>query len=236
MAAKSTKSKTTGKKTNTTAKKPSSNKKTTRKTTKRTTGKRKTAGRKSTGNGNSFLIDEILIWTTLAVSIILLISNFGIAGFLGDAISGFLWNVFGVAAYVIPFILYMGLLIYFLLFAEAFRENAVDEYRYNLIPFREIMRYIQYHKTIGTGRVLLNLLGNIIGFAPFGFFLPCISRRPIDLWAATLFSMEFSITVEVIQLFSRVGCCDVDDVILNTLGGMLGFLCYRVWRKYRHES
>ena len=98
MAAKSTKSKTTGKKTNTTAKKPSSNKKTTR--------KRKTAGRKSTGNGNSFLIDEILIWTTLAVSIILLISNFGIAGFLGDAISGFLWNVFGVAAYVIPFILF----------------------------------------------------------------------------------------------------------------------------------
>ena len=110
MAAKSTKSKTTGKKTNTTAKKPSSNKKTTRKTTrkttKKTTGKRKTAGRKSTGNGNSFLIDEILIWTTLAVSIILLISNFGIAGFLGDAISGFLWNVFGVAAYVIPFILF----------------------------------------------------------------------------------------------------------------------------------
>ena len=106
MAAKSTKSKTTGKKTNTTAKKPSSNKKTTRKTTKKTTGKRKTAGRKSTGNGNSFLIDEILIWTTLAVSIILLISNFGIAGFLGDAISEFLWNVFGVAAYVIPFILF----------------------------------------------------------------------------------------------------------------------------------
>ena len=106
MAAKSTKSKTTGKKTNTTAKKPSSNKKTTRKTTRKTTGKRKTAGRKSTGNGNSFLIDEILIWTTLAVSIILLISNFGIAGFLGDAISGFLWNVFGVAAYVIPFILF----------------------------------------------------------------------------------------------------------------------------------
>ena len=126
---------------------------------------------------------------------------------------GYFMNKTNKIRYVIPFILYMGLLIYFLLFAEAFRENAVDGYRYNLIPFREIMRYIQYHKTIGTGRVLLNLLGNIIGFAPFGFFLPCISRRPIDLWAATLFSMEFSITVEVIQLFSRVGCCDVDDVI-----------------------
>ena len=88
---------------------------------------------------------------------------------------GYFMNKTNKIRYVIPFILYMGLLIYFLLFAEAFRENAVDEYRYNLIPFREIMRYIQYHKTIGTGRVLLNLLGNIIGFAPFGFFLPCIS-------------------------------------------------------------
>ena len=106
MAAKSTKSKTTGKKTNSTAKKPSSNKKTTRKTTKKTTGKGRTASRKTSGGGNSFLMDEILIWTTLAVSIILLISNFGVAGFLGDAISGFLWNVFGVAAYVIPFILF----------------------------------------------------------------------------------------------------------------------------------
>ena len=86
---------------------------------------------------------------------------------------GYFMNKTNKIRYVIPFILYMGLLIYFLLFAEAFRENAVDEYRYNLIPFREIMRYIQYHKTIGTGRVLLNLLGNIIGFAPFGFFLPC---------------------------------------------------------------
>ena len=99
MAAKSTKSKTTGKKTNTTAKKPSSNKKTPRKTTKKTTGKRKTAGRKSTGNGNSFLIDEILIWTTLAVSIILLISNFGIAGFLGDAVSGVLGDIRGRGLY-----------------------------------------------------------------------------------------------------------------------------------------
>ena len=110
MAAKSTKSKTTGKKTNTTAKKPSSNKKTTRKTTrkttKKTTGKRKTAGRKSTGNGNSFLIDEILIWTTLAVSIILLISNFGFGGTLGASASAFLMESFGAGAYLVPFLLF----------------------------------------------------------------------------------------------------------------------------------
>ena len=57
-------------------------------------------------SGNSFLMDEILIWITLAVSIILLISNFGVAGFLGDAVSGVLWEIFGAVAYIIPFVLF----------------------------------------------------------------------------------------------------------------------------------
>ena len=77
MAAKSTKSKTTGKKDEYDKQKSRLRiKKQQEKQRKKQTGKRKTAGRKSTGNGNSFLIDEILIWTTLAVSIILLISKF----------------------------------------------------------------------------------------------------------------------------------------------------------------
>lgn len=138
--------------------------------------------------------------------------------------------------YHVLFALYLALLIYFLFFAESFRESTPDYYRYNLIPFQEIMRYLRYYHSIGIGRVCLNLLGNIIGFAPFGFFLPCISTRKLSFGAVTLFSMEFSIAVEVIQLITRVGCCDVDDVILNTLGGMLGYLCYWIWRKYKHES
>ena len=87
MTAKSTKSKTNRKKTGTTSKKSTSNKKTTKKNTKKTTRSTRTAK-----SGNSFLMDEILIWITLAVSIILLISNFGVAGFLGDAVSGVLWD------------------------------------------------------------------------------------------------------------------------------------------------
>ncbi len=90
MTAKSTKSKTNRKKTGTTSKKSTSNKKTTKKNTKKTTRSTRTAK-----SGNSFLMDEILIWITLAVSIkILLISNFGVAGFLGDAVSGVLWEIF----------------------------------------------------------------------------------------------------------------------------------------------
>ena len=57
-------------------------------------------------NASDFLKDELIIWLTLAVSILILLSNFGVAGFVGDAISDFLIKVFGWVAYVIPFILF----------------------------------------------------------------------------------------------------------------------------------
>ena len=100
MTAKSTKSKTNRKKTGTTSKSRlliKNNKEKYKKTTRST---------RTAKSGNSFLMDEILIWITLAVSIILLISNFGVAGFLGDAVSGVLWEIFGAVAYIIPFVLF----------------------------------------------------------------------------------------------------------------------------------
>lgn len=138
--------------------------------------------------------------------------------------------------YTILFAVYLSLLIYFLFFAEGFREGAADNYRYNFIPFREIGRYLQYRNTIGTGMVVLNLVGNIIGFAPFGFFVPCLSDGRTGFGAVTLYALEFSVTVEILQLFTKVGCCDIDDVLLNTLGGVIGYLCYCVWRSVYHES
>lgn len=42
------------------------------------------------------------------------------------------------------------------------------DYRYNLVPFREIRRYLKYRGTIGSWRVFLNLAGNVVGFMPFG--------------------------------------------------------------------
>ena len=101
MAAKSTKKKTSGKSTG----------KTTKNRTTKTSQNRKTTARKSKAASrqvaaNSFIHDEIIIWATLAVSIIILISNFGVAGFIGEAISEILQSVFGAVAYVIPFLLF----------------------------------------------------------------------------------------------------------------------------------
>jgi glycopeptide antibiotics resistance protein len=46
-------------------------------------------------------------------------------------------------------------------------------------------------------------------------------------WKVALLSFEISVLIEVSQLIFQVGCFDVDDMILNTLGGLLGYLLFR---------
>lgn len=65
-------------------------------------------------------------------------------------------------------------------------------------------------------------------FVPFGMFLPRLFRRCKNVLFVTLLSLELSLIVEVIQLVSRVGSFDVDDLLLNTIGGMLGYLIYKL--------
>lgn len=135
------------------------------------------------------------------------------------------------------FVGYMLALIYFMFFSDFYgRTQISSEYHYNLRPFKEIIRFIKYHRNIGTTRVLLNLAGNIIGFLPFGFFVPMHFKRARKWYVVLLFSMEFSIVIEVLQLLLKVGSCDVDDVILNTLGGVLGYFCYSLVQYVRRKS
>ncbi|MGN0290339.1 MAG: VanZ family protein [Lachnospiraceae bacterium] len=132
----------------------------------------------------------------------------------------------------ILFVGYLLLLSYFLFFAEIMgRTNLTGSYHYNLIPFLEIRRFIVYRKKLGMLAVLVNLLGNVAAFLPFGFFLPTLSEKNRSFFYVTLMSFEFSLLIECIQLFSKVGSFDVDDMILNTLGGSIGFLCFLAVRK-----
>lgn len=73
--------------------------------------KKKSTSKKTTGKttkkaGENFVIDEIIIWIVLAVSILLLISNFGFGGTLGASASAFLMECFGAGAYLVPFLLF----------------------------------------------------------------------------------------------------------------------------------
>ena len=71
------------------------------------TGRRKKkTGRKKTEAQQSFVTDEIIIWLTLAVSILLLLSAFGLGGAAGSAVSALLSDFFGYSTYLVPFLLF----------------------------------------------------------------------------------------------------------------------------------
>lgn len=133
------------------------------------------------------------------------------------------------------FVIYLFLLIYFLFFAESYGRTGAEEYRYNLIPFQEIRRYLQYPHILGASAVLTNLVGNVVGFLPFGVILPVLKRNMRSFWKILLLSFEFSAMIEVTQLITRVGSFDVDDIILNTAGGVLGYILFAICNCLRRK-
>ncbi len=130
---------------------------------------------------------------------------------------------------ILLFIIYFLVLFYFLFFSEEMGRTYTERaYHYNLVPFHEIKRFLTHYKILGMKAVLLNIVGNIAAFVPFGLFLPIFSTRCRKFFFTAFYSFELSLLVELIQLITKVGSFDVDDILLNTLGGIFGYLFYRL--------
>ena len=95
----------------------------------------------------------------------------------------------------------------------------------NLIPFKTIIGYIV--NPISAKIAIGNVLGNIIVFIPIGILAPFLVLKKYEFWVSfkvsLLASFCISLAFEVIQLLTYFGSFDVDDLILNTFGGVLGF-------------
>lgn len=135
------------------------------------------------------------------------------------------------------FLIYIILLVYFLFFSEGYGRIAegMREYHYNLIPFVEIKRFWIYRRQLGYVAAGLNILGNVLGFVPFGFILPIIHSRMNQGLLIVLSGFLLSLGVETIQLITKVGCFDVDDLILNTLGAFLGYIGFTICNFIRRK-
>ncbi|HIR87711.1 MAG TPA: VanZ family protein [Candidatus Fimimorpha faecalis] len=132
----------------------------------------------------------------------------------------------------ILFVVYLAVLIYLLLFAKLMgREQIGRTYSYNLELFKEIKRFLNNTGTLGIRSVLLNLVGNVIGFMPLGFLLPLAFSRVRGIIFMTLISFTTTLVIETCQLVSCTGSFDVDDLLLNTIGGILGYLIYILLEK-----
>lgn len=92
----------------------------------------------------------------------------------------------------------------------------------NFIPFKEMLRY-----RFASSLFFRNVLGNMLMFIPFGFFVSYFLKlkKPYSI---LLLSLLISSTIETTQLLiGRV--FDVDDIILNVVGGVIGFAVYKLF-------
>ena len=128
----------------------------------------------------------------------------------------------------ILFVIYIIFVFYFLLISEVYgRTSEMQEYHYNLVLFQEIKRFWNYREQLGAFATVTNLFGNVLIFLPFGFFMPMASKHRSFL-NTSFYSLALSLIVEISQLFMKVGCFDVDDLLLNTIGGMLGYIVFSI--------
>lgn len=111
------------------------------------------------------------------------------------------------------FIIYVLLLYYIV----TFQDNNYGVH--NFTPFKEIFRY-----KVTSSLFFRNVIGNILLFVPFGVFVTHYVNNK-KLFSTLLLSIIVSCSIELVQ--SSIGrTADIDDVILNTIGGVLGYFLY----------
>ncbi|MGT2462533.1 VanZ family protein [Sinomonas atrocyanea] len=129
------------------------------------------------------------------------------------------------------FALYAAFLLRLLLFSRV----PGSERSVNLIPFASIAEYMSSHSSRAGGVSFANVVGNILIFVPLGVFLSWLRHRAAA-WLTMLMIASVSVAAEVIQGVFAVGASDIDDVILNCVGGLLGILAFRLLSAILHRQ
>ncbi len=126
-------------------------------------------------------------------------------------------------------IAYIALLIFFMFFSDDLGRQIQGRSRtFNVVPFKEIKRFWSMRYTYGWGITLTNLVGNILIFVPFGLLVPASAKKKYlkNFFTVMALTVALSAAIELIQYFTVVGAFDIDDIILNTVGGFVGYICY----------
>ena len=114
----------------------------------------------------------------------------------------------------------------------------------NLVPGRTVGQFIAMaadtSAPAAVRHAVVNLAGNVVMFIPLGFFLPCLWPRLRSLGRFLLTTVAVIIAIEIVQLLTLLGSCDIDDLILNTLGALIGWALLRLaarrpWQRQRDD-
>ena len=135
------------------------------------------------------------------------------------------------------FLIY-GLLMIYLLFGQRMGQFPTGTYweqiraNLNWKPLDTVWRFCWVLRNSADSAALrhavVNLAGNVVMFVPLGFLTPCIWGKVQKFWRHFLCMVLIIVGIEVLQLFTLLGSCDVDDLILNLVGTTIGFLAWKI--------
>jgi len=135
----------------------------------------------------------------------------------------------------VVFVLYLAALVYVLLFSPYFGRTQETPHGVNLEPFTEIRRFWKGPESLGSSQFWINVVGNVLAFLPLGLFTALLLRRRYYGAFALAVTYLASLGAELLQYCLRVGSFDIDDVILNSVGGLLGILIAFIIRE-KHKN
>ncbi|WP_169834358.1 VanZ family protein [Paenibacillus donghaensis] len=125
-------------------------------------------------------------------------------------------------------VVYTALVVYWMFIGFGREARAGGPLQYNLVPLRTIQLYLNPDNGVPVMIRMINLLGNVAVFIPFGYLLPFV-KPSYRSFTGMLFSSALCIAVlECMQMVLHVGSLDIDDLLLNVLGVGIGYCLYKL--------
>lgn len=135
---------------------------------------------------------------------------------------------------LVMYLVFLSWRMFFYAYGNIFRISS-RVYQYNLIPLRTIYNLLASYSKYGFIVWAYNLFGNIIVFMPLGFLLTSLLKRRGSLKSTLAFSFFIVLFAESMQLIMKVGVFDVDDIILNLIGCLIGYFVHGIFVKYKRQ-
>ena len=110
-----------------------------------------------------------------------------------------------------------------------FRETTLSAREINLTLFSDL---IKVFKTGTTCQFVRLFVGNIVWFVPWGFLIPMMIKKD-KFVPAVLSGFAFSFLIEILQFTFKKGFFEIDDLILNTMGAIIGYFLYLFAMKFK---
>jgi len=129
--------------------------------------------------------------------------------------------------------LYSATVIYWMFLGFGRVVHTEGPLHYNLVPLRTVFLYFDLGNELSLSSRMVNLLGNVVVFIPFGFLTPLLRSSRIPLLKISLYAIPCILLLECLQMLLHVGSFDIDDLLLNLIGVWAGYGLNRLLCRYR---